>query len=72
MENLEQKDFRVTGMSCSHCKSRVSDAVKQIDGVIEVNVFLENKNVVIQFDKTKTNIAALTAAINAAGYQVEN
>lgn len=61
--------IKVGGMMCSHCVSHVSNALKSIEGVGEVQVDLTSGLVTI---KTSKNIddQTLISAISKAGYQV--
>lgn len=49
-KNLEIK-IKIDGMSCSHCVSKVTSALKNIDGVKKVNVDLAKKQVTIISNK---------------------
>ncbi|HCB99623.1 MAG TPA: copper resistance protein CopZ [Ruminococcaceae bacterium] len=63
-----KEDITVNGMSCKHCVKAVTEAVKALDGVKKVKVNLEKKNALVEYDDEKTNIEAIKAAINDAGY----
>ena len=61
--------YAVTGMTCGHCVSAVSDEVGRIDGVTAVDVDLATGSV------TVTSAAALDdadvrEAIDEAGYEL--
>ncbi len=60
--------FKVTGMSCAACSSRVEKAVLKLDGVDEVNVNLLTGDMTVD-----GNIDAQTIinAVTSAGYGVE-
>lgn len=60
--------LKVEGMMCEHCKKRVSEAVKSVSGVESVEVNLKKKTVEYSGD---ADIAAVKAAITAAGYEVK-
>lgn len=59
--------YTVTGMSCAHCKSAVSQEVLAVEGVQSVDVDLDTKLVVVQGDSLDDE--ALRAAIVEAGYE---
>ncbi len=42
--------LNVEGMMCKHCKAHVEEAIRKIDGVVEVNASLEEKNVCISYE----------------------
>jgi copper chaperone len=54
-------------MSCSHCKAAVEKALKEISGVEEVQVNLDDKEVVVSGNASREQLAK---AIEEAGYDV--
>lgn len=58
----------IEGMMCGHCQARVEKALKEVPGVIEVTVSLENKNAVVTGD---ASVEALKQAVVEAGYEVK-
>lgn len=60
----------VEGMSCGHCKATVEGALVKLDGVASAEVNLTLKNVVVSYDSTKVEEAALKNEIEEAGYEV--
>jgi len=64
---LSQTIIKVEGMSCSHCKAAVEKALKEISGVEEVQVNLDDKEVVVSGNASREQLAK---AIEEAGYDV--
>lgn len=64
------KTLNVKGMSCGHCVSSVEGALKELNGVKDVQVSLEDGKVTLDFDENLVNDAQITAAIEEAGYDV--
>jgi copper chaperone CopZ len=58
----------VVGMTCGHCVNAVRTEVGRLPGVTEVDVDLETGAVRIAADPPP-DPAALSAAVDAAGYQ---
>ena len=58
---------KVEGMMCVHCKARVEQVCKAVDGVVDAVVNLEEKQVTV---KGEASVAALEKAITDAGYEV--
>ncbi len=58
----------IEGMMCGHCQARVEKALKEVPGVTEVTVSLENKNAVVTGD---ASVEALKQAVVDAGYEVK-
>ena len=46
---MKQK-FDIKGMSCAACQAHVETAVKQIDGVKKVEVYLLSNSMKVEFD----------------------
>jgi copper chaperone len=59
--------FNVQGMSCGHCASAVTQAVKSIDPQAEVKVDLASGKVDVQ---SQQDPAAIAQAIEEEGYKV--
>ena len=59
---------KVDGMSCGGCRSSVENALKRVPGVRSVDVSLEKKEAVVEFDETKASASDLRSAVEQAGY----
>ena len=67
MENVR---FGIEGMSCQGCVASVTRVLKAVPGVADVSVTLEPPAANVAYDATRTEAAALKAAIEDAGYGV--
>lgn len=67
--SAEVSKYTVTGMTCGHCVSSVTEEIQQIDGVRDVAVDLTTGSVTVTADQPVT-AEAVTAAVREAGYQV--
>jgi copper chaperone len=56
-------------MTCGHCEMRVKKAIEAIEGVQKVEVNLQNKHVVVEYDERKANLEKIRAAVKEAGYE---
>jgi Cu+-exporting ATPase len=61
-------DFDIEGMSCASCVNRITRFLGRVEGVEEANVNLATESATVRFDPGQTDMAALAAAIEAAGY----
>ena len=59
----------VEGMSCVACAARVKQALKDIDGVADVEVNLADRNARVRFAPSKVSPDRLVAAVNRLGYR---
>ena len=60
--------FKVTGMSCGHCRQKVEQALKQVDGVYSAIVDLQDGEAEVDFNDDVATAQQLVAAIERAGY----
>lgn len=58
----------VPGMTCAACPITVKKALYRVGGVENVAVAFAQREAVVTFDDTKTNVQQLTAATAGAGY----
>jgi len=58
--------FEVNDMTCGHCVSMITKAVKQVDTAAQVSVDLPARRV--EIDASVADEAALQTAIQQAGY----
>ena len=61
--------IRVEGMKCKMCTGSVEKALKATPGVEKVEVSLERKEAVIEYDDEKVTEAKLREVINATGFK---
>lgn len=64
-----KKTIFIEGMSCNHCKMRVENTLKELDGVTDVVVQLDNKLAEVELSTEITN-EVLTEAIDDIGFDV--
>ena len=62
--------FKVEGMSCGGCVASVERAVKAVAGVSAVEVRLAEAEATVVFEPQQATVAAIRAAIEAAGFDV--
>lgn len=62
-------EFRVRGMSCSHCERAVTEQISRVPGVVDVRVDLTGGFVAVTGIQPPDS-AALAAAVADAGYEV--
>lgn len=66
-ESTMTTTISIEGMMCAHCQAHVEKALKEVAGVTEVTVSLENKNAVVTGD---ASVESLKQAVVDAGYEV--
>lgn len=66
---MSTSTYTVTGMTCGHCVSAVTEEVGQIEGVSRVDVDLPAGAVTVTADRPLDD-GAVRAAVAEAGYEV--
>ena len=67
---MQTELLKVTGMTCGGCISNVTQALKAIPGVDDVNVSLSAGEATVQYDERLTSPDQLKSAVKGAGYGV--
>jgi mercuric transport protein len=65
----KKSTIRVEGMKCAKCSGSVEKALKATEGVEKVEISLEQKEVVVEYNDEKVNEAKLREVINATGFK---
>lgn len=66
---MTQQTYTVTGMTCGHCATAVSNELKELEGVSEVRVNVEAGTVEVE-SAHPLEQSQVAAAIDEAGYQL--
>ncbi len=64
-----KKLIKIEGMTCDHCKKRVYDGLKEIEGITSVNVDVESKQAIINL-KNEISNEEIIKIIDEIGYDV--
>ncbi|WP_372752648.1 cation transporter [Labilibaculum sp.] len=67
-ENIE---LSVTGMTCTGCENTIKNALKQIDGVAEIEASHTSGKVTIKVEKDKVSSEEIAQQIESIGYHVD-
>jgi Cu+-exporting ATPase len=60
--------FPIEGMTCTSCASRITRAVRKVDGVEWFKVDLGADSGEVAFDPARTSLAAVAEVIRRTGY----
>lgn len=61
--------YAVSGMTCGHCKTAITNSVSALDGVISVDVDVAGGKVTV-ITGGEPDDAAIAAAVDDAGYEL--
>jgi P-type Cu+ transporter len=68
IQNIEQINFKLRGMSCAACASSVEKAIAAVPGVVECKVNFGAEQAAIKYYPHQTTIEAIQQAVEKAGY----
>jgi len=69
---MQTEHLKIAGMSCGGCTSKVTNVLKAIAGVSDVNVSLSAGEATVQYDEQQASLEQLKAAVKGAGYGVDD
>jgi len=64
-------NLKITGMHCSHCVTKVEQALQRVSGVYGAAVDLERGAAEVDFDAKQATPDAMISAVKAVGYNAE-
>lgn len=62
----------VPGMDCASCAGKIENALDGVEGIVERETLPTTGTVIVTFDPEQTSHGDLVAAIESAGYEVED
>lgn len=68
---LIKKVLKVEGMTCTGCELRIENALKKLDGVVEVEAILSNSSVYITYDANRVGLDQIIETIEELSYAVK-
>jgi copper chaperone len=67
---METIKIGIKGMTCGGCVASVKRVLKQLDGVQNVDVSLEQQQATVEYTAGRVDAARLRSAIEGAGFEV--
>lgn len=65
-------EVKVPTVQCGTCKKNIETSLKKIDGINDAKVNVKNKNAMVMFDPSKTDLAKIEGVIALTGYQAND
>ena len=62
--------LNVDGITCEHCVKTIKEAIVNVVGIFSVQVNIEKKQVIIEFDEKQAKPEDLIDKITEAGFEV--
>jgi mercuric ion transport protein len=72
IDNKQQVDFTIQGMTCEGCEEHVNNELSKVAGVLLYKTSYVSRSSLVTFDKSKVNVKTIEAAINKTGYRVKD
>ena len=66
---MKTKQISVNGMSCNNCAETVKITLENMAGVKQVQVSLEDKTVLIDFEENQINLKEIKGKIIEVGFE---
>jgi len=63
--------FKVTGMYCTACQTKIQHALQKTDGVKDASVSLDKGSATVTYDDAKVKTEQLVRVIEKEGYKAE-
>ena len=70
--DIFKEKIGVNGMTCVGCEVTLEENISKIEGVVSVKASHTEKEAIIEFDSTKTDINTITKTIKESGYKPIN
>ncbi|MCF6169533.1 MAG: cation transporter [Bacteroidales bacterium] len=70
--DIVREKIGVNGMTCVGCEVTLEENISKIKGVVSVKASHTEKEAIIEFDSTKTDINTITETIIESGYKPFN
>jgi Cu+-exporting ATPase len=70
-QDATRRNFRIKGMHCAACSSRVEKAVSGLTGVREASVNLATERMSVDYDPQSLDEEQIASAVSQAGYEAE-
>jgi copper chaperone len=69
---MQTEFIKIMGMTCGGCTDSVTQALKAVKGVDDVNVSLSSGEATVKFNERLTSYEQLKSAVIEAGYGVDD
>ena len=70
-DNIVEKNYNITGMTCASCSSRIEKILNKADGVESAVVNLATEKATVKFDKDVISSEDIIKKVEKAGYGAE-
>jgi copper chaperone len=70
MSETKHVVLNVPAVSCNHCKMAIEGAVREIEGVVSVDVEVSEKTVSLEYDPDRVDLEVIKETIEEEGYAV--
>ena len=65
---MQNKKFKISGMTCASCSARVEKVVSRLDGVENASVNLASEKLMVSYDENKVSVQDIMQKIEKSGY----
>ena len=68
---MENATLKLRGMSCASCANSIESAILALPGIVQCSVNYGVEQATVTYDSEKTNLGAISTAVEAAGYSAQ-
>jgi copper chaperone len=65
-----KKIIDVDGITCDHCVATIKKAIESLSGIIGVDVYIQKKQVIVEFNESLKNSEKILEKIGETGFEV--
>ena len=67
---MEQTTLKIEGMTCDHCKAAVNNALKELEGVAEVDVNVKEGTAKVSYESSRVSVSEMNEVVEEQGYDI--
>ncbi len=67
---MTKQTYNIEGLKCQHCKARVEEGLKKMNGVAMADANVEQKQITIEYDPERISIREIQEAVDDLGYEL--
>jgi len=68
---MQTETMNITGMQCGGCSNKISLALRETDGIEDVQVSLASGKVTVRYDDERVRSAKLHGIVTATGFGID-
>lgn len=71
VRNLKKESFRVSGMSCASCASRIEKVLNKLSGMYNATVNFANESLQVEYDEDEISLKEIKEKVKKLGFELK-